>query len=184
LADRVYVREALARRTFAMGEYQIGRIMGKASINVGYPVLDPTEAVQAIIFAALDLAWLMQLAAAAHLPSGTALMVLDRQGTVVVRYPDPERWMGQSLPEEALVRGIMTHPGEGTAEVAGLDAIPRLYAFTPLWGSPARDGLTLSLGIPTTVAFSDVYHRLVRHLVGLGGVALLAMAAAYVLGQR
>jgi hypothetical protein len=42
LADRVYVREALARRTFAMGEYQIGRITGKASINVGYPVLDPT----------------------------------------------------------------------------------------------------------------------------------------------
>jgi hypothetical protein len=29
-----------------------------------------------------------------------------------------------------------------------------------------------------------VYHRLVRHLVGLGGVVLLAMAAAYVLGQR
>jgi hypothetical protein len=134
LADRVYVPEALARRTFAMGEYQIGRITGKASINVGYPMLDPTEAVQAIIFAALDLAWLTQLAAAAHLPSGTALTVLDRQGTVVVRYPDPERWVGQSLPEDALVRGIMTHPGEGTAEVAGLDAIPRLYAFTPCGG--------------------------------------------------
>ena len=36
--DRVYFQRAVETRDFAIGEYQIGRITGKAAVNFGYPV--------------------------------------------------------------------------------------------------------------------------------------------------
>ena len=58
LGDRVYFRRALETREFAIGEYQVGRITDKATVNFGYPVLDDVGHVHAVVFAALDLAWL------------------------------------------------------------------------------------------------------------------------------
>ena len=58
LGDRVYFRRALETREFAIGEYQVGRLTEKASVNFGYPVLDDAGDVHAVVFAALDLAWL------------------------------------------------------------------------------------------------------------------------------
>src|SRR5215475_538858 len=58
VGDRIYFRRALETRDFAIGEYQVGRISGKASVNFGYPVLDDAGHVRAVVGAPLDLAWL------------------------------------------------------------------------------------------------------------------------------
>ena len=39
LADRSFFQRALATRDLSIGDYQVGRITGKPSINLGYPVL-------------------------------------------------------------------------------------------------------------------------------------------------
>jgi hypothetical protein len=36
--DRAYFRRVMETKRFAVGEYQVGRITGKASINFGYPI--------------------------------------------------------------------------------------------------------------------------------------------------
>src|SRR5207249_2996343 len=77
-ADRAFFQRALETRAFAVGDYQIGRITGKATVNFGLPALGPSGELQAVVFAALDLAWLNQLAAEADLPEGAALSVIDR----------------------------------------------------------------------------------------------------------
>lgn len=69
IADRAYFREAVERRDFAVGEYQIGRITERASVNLGYPVLDASGLLHGVVFAALDLAWLNELAALPAAPS-------------------------------------------------------------------------------------------------------------------
>lgn len=58
IADRAFFRRALEARDFAVGEYQIGRITGKASLNFGSPVLESAGRVRGVVFAALDLTWL------------------------------------------------------------------------------------------------------------------------------
>src|SRR5262249_25453786 len=80
LGDRGYFRRVLETRDFAVGEYQIGRITGKATVNFGFPVLDDAGDVRAVVFAALDLAWLSALGSQAGLPPGSMLTVIDRQG--------------------------------------------------------------------------------------------------------
>jgi signal transduction histidine kinase len=183
LGDRVYFRRALETRDFAIGEYQIGRLTHKASVNFGYPVLDDAGRVQAVVFAALDLAWLNKLASQAGLPEGTMLTVTDRNGAILSRYPDDGKWVGQLMPEPPVLNAIRTQKGNGTIDAPGTDGIPRLFSFAPFGGAVQSADAYVSVGIPATVAFAGVNQILVRNLAMLGIVAALALAAAWVGGN-
>jgi PAS domain S-box-containing protein len=176
--DRLYFRRASETRDFAVGEYQIGRVTRKASINFGYPVLDEADQVQAVVVAALDLAWLNRLAAEARLPRGSTFTVIDRQGVILARYPDPEKWIGQFLPEASIVQTILAQR-QGVREAPDVDGMPRLFTFTPLRGAPGAGDVYVSIGIPRAVAFAEANRILARNLAGLGGVGVLVLVAAW-----
>jgi PAS domain S-box-containing protein len=178
-ADRLYFRRAVETHDFAVGEYQIGRITRKASINFGYPVLDEADRVQAVVVAALDLAWLNQLAAEARLPRGSTFTVIDRQGVILARYPDPEQWIGQLLPEASIVQAILAQR-EGVREAPDVGGVPRLFTFTPLRGAQGAGDVYVSIGIPRAVAFAEADRILARNLAGLGVVGVLVLVAAWV----
>jgi signal transduction histidine kinase len=181
--DRAYFRRAKETRDFAIGDYQIGRITGKATLNFGYPVLDDAGHVRAVVFAALDLAWLSELASHAGLPSGTMLSVIDRNGTILSRYPDEGKWVGKLMPEPLLLNAILTQKGNGTTDAPGTDGIPRLFSFAPFGGAAQGANAYVSVGIPAAVAFAGVNQILARNIAMLGLVAVLALAAAWVGGN-
>ena len=183
LGDRVYFRRALETRDFAIGEYQVGRITRKATVNFGYPVLDDAGHVRAVVFAALDLAWLNELASQAGLPPGTMLTVIDRNGTILSRYPDDGRWVGKLMPEPLVLNAILTQQGNGTTDAPGTDGIPRLFSFAPFGGAAQSADAYVSVGIPAAVAFAGVNQILARNIATLGLVAGLALAAAWVGGN-
>ena len=85
----------LVTRDFSIGDYQVGRISGKPSFNLGYPVFDPSGQVQAVVFAALDLDWLNRsdYALQMQLPEGATWTKIDGKGTILARYPAPEKWL-------------------------------------------------------------------------------------------
>jgi len=182
-ADRAYFQRAIKTRNFAIGDYQIGRATGRPSINFGYPIVDDAGQVRAVIYAALDLAWLNELLAEAQLPLGATLTVIDHKGTILARHPEPEKWIGKSVPEAPVAEAVLTQRGEGTAKVTGTDGIPRLYAFMRLGTAPQTPSLYVSVGIPAKTVFADVDRILVRNLIGLAIVGLLAIVAAWVAGN-
>lgn len=170
-----------------MSDYQVGRLTGKPVLSFGYPILDDRGEVQAVVAGAFDLSWFNRLVAEVQLPPGTTFTIIDRQGTILARHPHPEQWVGRLLPETPLIQKILTQ-GEGTAEVVGVDGIPRLYAFKPMFvldhigepGSPSEAVRAyVSVGIPSEVAFAELNQASLRHLLGLGLVGLLALAAAW-----
>ena len=183
LGDRVYFRRALEIRDFAIGEYQVGRITGKATVNFGFPVLGDKGHVNAVVFAALDLAWLNQLAKQAGLPPGSMLTVIDRNGAILSRYPDNGKWVGKLMPEPLVLNAILTQQGNGTTDAPGMDGIPRLFSFAPFGGAAQSAGAYVSVGIPAAVAFAGVNQILTRNVAALGLVAGLALAAAWVGGN-
>lgn len=178
LADRTYFQRALQTRDFAIGDYQIGRITGKPSVNFGYPVLSESGQVQAVVFAAMDLEWFNQLPLEVQLPPGASLTVLDGNGLILARYPDPEQWIGKSVPEAPLVQAILQQR-EGVTRVNGLDGIRRLYAFTPLSEAPQSGSAFVSLGIPADGAYADVDLLLGGELLGLILIGSLMLALAW-----
>lgn len=180
IADRTYFVGAMVARDFAVGEFQLGRVTGVASINFGYPVFDADGRVQAVIFAAMDLSWLNHLLAAVDLPESATLVVIDRKGTILARYPNHLPWVGQSDVRDPLFQAMLAQ-GQGTAELHGMDGIMRIYAFTGLRGLPEAG--YVSIGIPQAVAYAPARRALVRNLAGLGGIGVLALAAVWIGGE-
>ena len=185
LADRSYFLEAIARREFAIGEYQIGRVTHKATLNMGYPVLDAHGAIQAVVFAALDLDWLGRLATRSSLPAGSSLTVLDRNRITLARYPDPEhRYLGQQVPLPPPTKPwqpqmISRATDEGTIQYPGRDGIWRLYAFASLGHKMEPAPITVAIGIPLSVAYASANRMLARNLACLALVGALALVAAW-----
>lgn len=175
VADRAWFRRALENRDLVIGDYIVGRVTGKATLGLGYAVLDEAGAVRAVLYAGLDLSWLNKIAAKTQLPTGTTLTVIDRKGTILVRFPESEKWVGKSMPETLLVQTILRQ-GEGTAELPGMDGVPRLYGFSPL--GKTGDAY-VSIGVPKSVAFATANRIVTRNLMGVGIVSALAFLAAW-----
>jgi len=177
-ADRPWFQRALESRDFVVGEYVIGRITDTPLLPFAHAVVDDAGQVEAVVMAGMDLTSLNRLAGEVALPAGSVLILLDRQGTILTRYPDPEPWIGKTLPEIARVEAILSSGNPGTTEMAGMDGIPRLYALMP-----TPDDLYVAIGIPTAVAYAPIRQALVINLLGLSLVAVLALTAAWVGGK-
>jgi diguanylate cyclase (GGDEF)-like protein/PAS domain S-box-containing protein len=178
-SDRAYYQRALQARGFVVGDFQIGRITHQAVVVFAHPGYDASGKLQVTVFAALDLAWLNQFAAKAQLPAGSTVTLFDSQGVILNRYPDPEKWVGQSRKDAPLTGIILASRGEGTTETTGLDNVPRLYAFAPLLAGVPDSGVYLSVGIPREVAFAEIGRIAARTLGGLAVAAGLVLAAAW-----
>jgi signal transduction histidine kinase/FixJ family two-component response regulator len=181
--DRLYFLRAVETRGFVAGEYQVGRATGKPTINFAYPVYDQRNQLHAVLFAAVDLAWLDLLSARATWPAGAVVSVLDQNGTILARYPDPGRWVGQSARGEPAFQAIQPGQGEGTFETPGTDGKPELVAFASLGGATPMSPVYYVLSISKTAAFANIDRTLARNLGALALVVLLGLAGAWGIGE-
>jgi signal transduction histidine kinase len=179
-SDRLWFSRALQTRSFSVGEYAISRTTNKKSIHFSYPVLDKAKNINAIIFLTLDLDWVNRQVVKIQLPQGATLTVIDSKGTILSRFPEPENWIGKSLPDADIIRTILKGH-EGIAEISGVDNIKRLYAFTPVAGTD--NSIFVSVGIPKEIVFADVNRILIRNLVLLGLAVFLAFTVAMIIGN-
>ena len=179
VADRPYFQRALKTGEFSVGEYQIGRITGRPGVNLGHPVTDDTGKVRAVVYVVLDLAWLSKLSEEADLPKDSTICLMDSDSTILARYPEPEKWVGKTMPEASIVKTILAKD-EGMIETIGADGVDRLYAFTS-FGSALNqaDRVYVSIGIPSSAVFAQGSQILTRNLALFGGITLLALLAAW-----
>jgi PAS domain S-box-containing protein len=181
VGDRLYFRRALATRAFAIGEYQMGRITRKPSLNVARPVLGPDGRPRAVVFAAIDLDWLSAAAAEDSLSSGAVFAVIDHRGTILARRPDPGRWVGRDLHDSPVIRAVLSRR-EGVFEATGSDGVPRIWSFRPVEGT--RDTAAYAmLGMDRRMVFAGAERVMRRSLLLLALTSLVALLAAW-LGAR
>jgi diguanylate cyclase (GGDEF)-like protein len=178
VADRTFFRQALRTREFVVGEYVIGRVTGQALLIMAYPARNEAGDVQKLVTAALSLDWLNRFAARAELPPGGTLTLLDHNGTILVRQPEPEKWVGRSYPNTPLFR-TMVQTGSGIVEATGVDDVPRLFEFAQLVSSPVDGKLYLVIGLAKAELFAESNRVLKRNLLVLGGLTILALLAAW-----
>lgn len=177
IASTSWFKEALQTRGFSVG-YDGDRILSrKVTMEFAQPFAAPGgETV--VIFIALDMDWLNELAKRVQLPHNSTLTVLGSRDQVLVRYPDPERWVGNRLRVDPLA-GSITHLREGVAEGPGLDGVMRLYAFTEI----PEVRLSVRFGIPSALAYAGADRAMRVNLFWLGIGALLALLATWAVGN-
>jgi PAS domain S-box-containing protein len=176
VAESGFFKEALARDRFSVSDFELER--DGAEMMCGEPVLGENGEVAGVIFAEMDLGWISDMKTRLGLSPGVTLSVLNRDGIILMRVPDPGKWVGKSALEASAGRAIVEGRGSGTAHEEGLDHVRRLFAFTPL--DPGHGlGDMVSAGIPDATAFRAARLSEHRHLVMLAVFALAAFAAAW-----
>ena len=176
IADRSYFQETVQQKALAIGNYQIGRISGKASVSLGYPVFDRDQQLSAVVILSVDLAWLNQSAKIASLPPGSVVTLSDRNATILSRYPVSEGFVGKSF-RDAEIFKIALARGEGVAEALGADGKQRLYGFSTIGSSSRQRQIFLHVGIPKEIALADANWFLKRNLAAFLAVGALALLA-------
>ncbi len=184
--DRSWFQRALAAGGFAVGDYQIGRATGKATVNMADAVRGPDGALRGLVFVALDLEVVHRQLADLQLGPAYVVAVVDASGNVCSRTPDPAGFVGRPLPPEAAGRAALARPGEvvegpggdGPDGPDGPDGEVRLYAAAPV----PPGGLSVVVGVSRDVALAEATAAFRRSLAVLAGVAALALAAAWIVG--
>jgi diguanylate cyclase (GGDEF)-like protein len=172
-----------ADSTFAVGPLRRVGSTQFPTLGFAHAVSGDGTGTPAILLARAGVQWIaeeFEVASADHL---TRVTIWDGSGRVLLRYPDPEGYLGRDASGSAVWRVMRDKRGEGTAEAAGADGIPRLYGFTRL--RYAGNGpMFLSVGIPSDVAFKELRHLERRNVLLLALVTALAAAVALMGGER
>jgi signal transduction histidine kinase len=178
VADRSYFQQALQRNSLAIGEAVVGRLTGKMILPFALPLKDDKGSSRGIFIASLDLQSVFDMAKTIQLPQGSTMLLVNPDGTVLGRLQEADKWAGQNLSDVPLIHKIISEPGGGSVEIEGLDGVRRFYGFTPVKLIDDQH-LTISIGIPTNLVFAEADRLLLRNLLWIGGIAVLALIAAW-----
>ena len=182
VAEQRYFKDAVERKHLAIGHQQVGVNSHGGWLNIGYPVFNGGERPVAVIFVAVDLAWLNQAAKLAGVPEGSEITLYDRHGTVLSRYPQGQNFIGRSFADAGIVK-IASARGEGVVQAAGIDGKQRLFGFAALDSATRTGPLQLHIGMPMVLAFTDGEWRLTRNLAVLLALSCLALFVVWYLGD-
>lgn len=177
------LRRVFETKGFVIGDFQLLGNWQRRALMFGYPILDQSGAVRDILFAALDVKWIDQLAAETHLPAGMALTILDGNGTILTRVPDQAEWTGKHMPDAPLLE-LTQLRNQPTKEIDGLDGITRLYAFNTVGAGRGRGQLHVIVGVPRTVAYREADHALLWSLIWIAMLTAIASGVAWVVGSK
>lgn len=180
ISNQQYFQRTVATGSYSAGNYRFDETLGLPIVDFGYPVLEDDQ-LQLVVFAALDLNWLNQTMNKPQLPEGSALIMTDSEGTILLHFPDPGEWVGKQVTESPLTQKLIEN-AEGIESLAGVDEVSRLYAFTSL-NDTALSGYSLSVGISEETAFASANQLLNRQIIGLSAVFLFALLAAWFGGE-
>ena len=180
--NRPFFRRALATSAFAIGDFPGRQAVGQPTLDFGYPVLDSTGQVQAVVFASLDLDWVSSFESAlpAQLPPGATWTEIDHAGKILVRYPAPEKWIGQPFPDNSLLKTVFNQ-NRGVVEAVSEDGIAGYHAFAAMHSQMVPgDVITILGSIPRQVLFAEANRRLTENLTGLGIAACFAFMLGWI----
>jgi signal transduction histidine kinase len=165
-AGRAYFASAVKTGKFTVGEFAIGRGTGHNRLHFALPFYDDQDRMGGVIIAALSLDWLANYIAHKGVPEGAALAITDRNGIVLARYPDNDRFVGKRSPA-----GRDPVRDNGTVEeMAGIDGAERIVGF-----SAVGNDLLVSYGFGKAQTFTKVEQHARRDVLFLVTSALMVL---------
>jgi signal transduction histidine kinase/CheY-like chemotaxis protein len=167
---RAYFANAVRTEKFTVGEFAIGRNTGRNVLQFALPFYDDEDRMGGVVIASLSLDWLADYIAKKGVPAGAALVISDRDGICLARYPDNALFVGKKLP-------VSRDPilADGTvADVISIDGVRRIVGF-----SAVGQDLLVSFGLGKAETFTEIQHRTLRDLlfIVIGALIILILTA-------
>lgn len=178
MKDLGFVQEALASGRPAVSGLEHGRLTNQPYVGIAVPV-DPEPAVRYVLVAGLRPKALSALIAPGATPrvEGIATIV-DRDGRVLARSRDSERWIGQRVPPDRLAaaRG-------GAGSLFRGRTLEQQEVYTVV-APVAGTGWTLGIGTPAEEADGPLRSALWTTVLTAAALVLLASVIAMLLIRR
>lgn len=177
-ADRTWFRRLRDKGGLVIGNYEVGRVTRRPSIHIVLRLPGELSGGRAAaLLAALRQEALQACLTGINLPEGAIINIVDRNGVVLARNPEPEKWIGK--PSRAWPN-LKKDPvrSKRFAETEGIDGVSRLYHFSEV---PKSDG-GLFVGVAVSKALLDAKVRAstIENALWLSLATLVALVAAYV----
>ncbi|HTJ63099.1 MAG TPA: PAS-domain containing protein [Alphaproteobacteria bacterium] len=179
VSQRAWFKRVLATKAPVVSDYLVGRVTHRPQITVAQPILDTDRNVVGVAAIGIDLAtYNAQIARTAH-DLDASVTVIDQAGTIVARYPDSDRLIGQKFPDHPFVAHVLKERS-GEIEATGIGGARRFFAFEPFGGT----SLSIAVGIARQPIVDRVNKQLARSVAILGGLVLACIGVALIGANR
>ena len=180
LGTRDHVREALASGRRVTGTFMSTGPRGPRVLPVALRIGGERGLPPGVAVGYVDLDWLQKRLQERNLVEGDALTITDRDGTILARRPDPEKFIGSVIPPG--YQYMLHQPKPESASVIGLDGVSRILGYYPLSSTPSD--VFVSAGYATARGYALVRRVALRSgLIALAGI-VAAFLLAYYTGRR
>lgn len=105
LGDRPYFRRAIESNSFSVGDYQIGRVTGKPSLNCAFPVQDAKGRLSRVVYAAFDLSFFSPLFPMSDVAGFARIGLLNKEGVLITSVQgilSGEKWLVPGLDPDSI----------------------------------------------------------------------------------
>ena len=164
---------------FVVDRYGVGAESAGPFLGVGLPVQDLDGRVVGVVVAGLSLEEMTRDLEAMLAPADRAIVLADREGTVLARVPRRDGVVGQ--PFRPQTRFLLGEQQPGVAAIQGMDGQPRVLGFVP--SAAAGNGLTVAVGQSAEPADAELASVTRRGAAFAVAAAVLALGAAIVFGH-
>lgn len=184
IADKRTFRNAVKTRQFSSGEYIIGQISAKSTIGFAYPVLDKEGAVEAVIALNFNFDHFNVLFDKADMPEGTAFNIIDYNGVIIDRHPNPDGFIGKKVNDEIFMK-MVNGPEEASFIDVGLSGDRRMISYTKLrLRNEAFPYLYIRAGIPLQATLDKAVKKQFYNMAFPSLFLVAAILLALLIGKR
>lgn len=175
---RDWFGEVLRSKAFTVGRFQQDPADGTAVLPLALPVLRAQGDVRQVLCLWIALDSLADILDEQPLPEGAAASIIDKDGTILARFPRAEGAVGNSAPGVGDFLPEVQGKGLDTWESEGVDGVRRIYFLSPIAGA-GDFALLLRVGMPANVVFAPANAALKRNLGFIGAMAALAFFSTW-----
>jgi signal transduction histidine kinase len=175
VSDRSWFKKALDGEIY-LGEYQLGRVTKKRQLPLSAPIRNDAGEVVGAASLAIDLNRLASIFAGRASTAGGTVLIADRNGTILVREPDNDKYVGTKLGLEYV--WLLKEDHIGTAVLTGIDGVRRVLGYVPPILEPK--GVYIGVGLEEKLLFHGVrtLSWIGWAVIALGSLTALLLALA------
>ncbi len=183
LGQTKFFTDTVTARTFTIGVYELESDANIGNLTFGYPVFDTRGALIGVIAASVDTDFMNVAIENLKLSSALVVNVLDRDGTLVARWPFPDTYVGSRFPDLAGNAQILISGSDGleqSVSLPGSDGVDRIYVNMRVPGVH-NNALFVSVGQVPERVYAPIDASLLTNLFVLAIFTGLAFTSAWIL---
>lgn len=176
-----WFQQVMKTESFQLGQYGVGQFTRRPVIPAGYPIYDEQGQLKGALSVTLALDWLGDYVSAEYIPAETTITIIDANNTVLVRYPEAEKWLGKTYLNTFVLEEIARQK-EGSTEGVNSKGQERLYGFTSMNAGFLE--AYIIVGTLKEVAYADVTASTQRNLFALALVGFMIIVMTWIGSNR